>query len=190
MLGAVCCFGRAAMVPPMHVAAGYGAGLLLLYVCARCGIPAARIGLPDQATTRTACSRLVSSVNACVVTSTATYYLLYRANARADVDASPLDPLASFSIQAMIGYMIMDLLINTIVGFDSGAALNIFHHVLGLASEIATLATGYGGYATMVVHVAEGSTPVRCLLSTTATLFGVASESRERITLHIAMAMV
>jgi len=34
------------------------------------------------------------------------------------------------------------------------------HHALGTVSELLTLWSGYGGYCTMAVHLAEGSTPL------------------------------
>ena len=51
-----------------------------------------------QAAANTACSRLASSVNACVVTATAALYLWHARDALAP-DAPPVAPLAQFSIQ-------------------------------------------------------------------------------------------
>eukprot|EP00307_Rebecca_sp_RCC1486_P007081 CAMPEP_0119409962 /NCGR_PEP_ID=MMETSP1335-20130426/3112_1 /TAXON_ID=259385 /ORGANISM="Chrysoculter rhomboideus, Strain RCC1486" /LENGTH=223 /DNA_ID=CAMNT_0007434421 /DNA_START=162 /DNA_END=833 /DNA_ORIENTATION=- len=102
-------------------------------------------------------NRLLSSVNALIIFSTAGVAL---AGSPSPSDAPPIDPLPASSIECMLGFLVFDTVLGLVQGFESSPRLMLAHHLMGLLSEGLTLYLGVGAYCTMVVHLAEGSTPL------------------------------
>lgn len=103
-------------------------------------------------------NRLVSALNGAIIFGLAAYALSDAEHAISD--APPLARVSAVSLECVCAYLVYDLLVGLVRGFESSPALMLVHHTVGLASELLTLSTGYGAYCTMVVHLAEASTPL------------------------------
>lgn len=101
-------------------------------------------------------NRLLSSVNAMIIFTTACAALA----SGPPSDAPPITPVAAVGIECMLGFLIFDTVIGLIQGFESSPRLMLAHHLMGILSEGLTLCLGVGAYCTIVVHLAEGSTPL------------------------------
>lgn len=55
-------------------------------------------------------------------------------------------------------FLVLDVFLGLVRGFESSPALMLVHHVMGLASELVCLWFGLGGFTAMAVHLAECST--------------------------------
>jgi hypothetical protein len=102
-------------------------------------------------------NRFVSSLNAVIIFSLAAHALVDAEHAISD--APPLAH-AAISLECVCAYLVYDSLIGLVRGFESSPILMLVHHGVGLASELLTLSTGFGAYCTLVIHLAEASTPL------------------------------
>lgn len=103
-------------------------------------------------------NRFVSSVNAtfiCVLAACA----LADSSSGAVTDGPPMGPLPAVGMGCMCSFLVLDVFLGLVRGFESSPALMLVHHVMGLASELVCLWFGLGGFTAMAVHLAECSTP-------------------------------
>jgi hypothetical protein len=107
--------------------------------------------------TPAAANRLMSSLNAAVI-----FVLAVCALAAADpiTDAPPITGTAAAGMHCMCTFLAFDTVIGVAHGFESSPSLMLAHHALGLTAELISLGLGVGGYSTMVIHLAECSTPL------------------------------
>jgi hypothetical protein len=103
-------------------------------------------------------NRLVSALNGAIIFGLAAHALADAEHAISD--APPLARAPAISLECVCAYLVYDSLVGLLRGFESSPALMLVHHAVGLASELLTLSTGYGAYCTMVIHLAEASTPL------------------------------
>lgn len=103
-------------------------------------------------------NRLVSALNGAIIFGLAAHALADAEHAISD--APPLARASAVSLECVCAYLVYDSLVGLLRGFESSPALMLVHHAVGLASELLTLSTGYGSYCTLIIHLAEASTPL------------------------------
>ena len=101
-------------------------------------------------------NRNVSVIHACVMSCITAYYWIYENPSQ--IIGSKVTLVQALSLDIMIGYLWYDLAYELVT---SGNTETIGHHVLGLISHYSSRLSNNGaaGYYSMLVYIAEASTP-------------------------------